>query len=240
MLGRRVFVASALAVALLAAGCAKEPASVKPEASVKPVAAPTASASPSADTSVTALKRARTRGLGAWVLPPLYDPRVPGVSLSDTLAKAVIPISLPDTRTAGDVVKVIKSGRVKEPETLGLGILYSSGVELFVRPGNRDLKERLAQTLHEPPKFADGSTAEEHFALEKVGTHEVFTQLGGQQSGAWYAPSAVIFNYRGFTYDVYAPGPGRAEAPQMGMRVPSRAEERAALEGAKRVVATIQ
>ncbi len=102
----KMLLLSALAAVLLIGGCArKAPDSPKPSAAASQ---------------------------HSVVIDSLDGPD-PGVTLDDALAKVGVPVSLPDTATAGPIKKIaLDETTTDQRGRPGLLILYISGVKLFV------------------------------------------------------------------------------------------------------------
>ena len=191
-------VASAIAALLLLPGCSSKTA-VRPEDQAPRVVAPSA---------------AQLNGSGGGIHGSTYDrlddASEPSLTLDDAIARAGIPLSLPDERLTGKIVKVVLNETVTDPSgkgRVGVLILFESGIKLCTEPGSMDLKkfnERFANAL----PFRDGRKLP--CELKPVGGRATLVGAPGIQyngRGEIATPATLIWNIGDVNYLMKAPVP---------------------------------
>ncbi|MFA5844331.1 MAG: hypothetical protein WC971_05805 [Coriobacteriia bacterium] len=203
---------AALAAALLiSSGCT---ASVRNTSGAVGRAAPKTVSSPGRVASSVQASRFLTE------TAPIDDPKVEGIDIDEALRRIGRPVPLP--RIGRDAVKkvVLRQGdpaHGEAPEFFALSLLYSTGVHLYVTPGHFDL-DSFADLGSPDITFTDGTDGRTHARRETVSGKDVFTYVGGVQSGralGWHVKTVANWNDGEYMYTLYAPAEDAAALGQL-------------------------
>lgn len=189
------------AASIAVAGCAARPADTAPSA-VAPTQADQKTAAAEVETQPAALPL-RFRS----VSDPLYDDDVEGITLDEALAKFGREVTLPRSEGAPRKVLFFQDANA-DPNTSELRILYSTGVELYVRPGGHDLE--AVRQFFSSAEFEDSA---DHGQALQIGSRKVVFNPGGKQTGRAAGNVVlprILWNEDGLAYDLTASGQGTA------------------------------
>lgn len=120
----------------------------------------------------------KSKNNGHFIYSDLLDNKdESGVTIEEALKKVNSDVSLPSSLVVGEIIKVVLSDQnYAETGKWGMGVLYDSGIKLWIQPGEEDLE----RTINE--KVAPYSDSRENaFVRQNIGGRETLVGKGGFQ-----------------------------------------------------------